>query len=344
MQTLLIREPNDVNIDIAGKLISDGKLVIFPTETVYGLGASALNKEAVKAVYKAKGRPADNPLIVHISSPEEAEKYAYTNELYYKLADAFMPGPLTIILPKKDTIPYEVTCGLDSVALRVPSDPIAHRLIEAAGCPIAAPSANLSGRPSPTSFQHVLEDMNGKVDAIIDGGNCQVGLESTVIKITDNEVELLRPGKVTFEELLIYADNVKLNSAVKSKCVEAKPASPGMKYRHYAPGAPVFLVKGDENDIIKFFKEKQEKEKCGILCFDEDIVHLEHQNVLTFGTKKDDETQAHELFDRLRRFDGMNVDRIYARIPAETGVGLAVYNRLIRAAGFEIINISNDQE
>ncbi|MBE6718484.1 MAG: threonylcarbamoyl-AMP synthase [Ruminococcaceae bacterium] len=344
MQTLLIKEANKENIDIAADIIKNGGLVVMPTETVYGLGANALDKNAVTNVYKAKGRPMDNPLIVHLSTANDAEKYAYTNELFYKLADRFMPGPLTVILPKKDIVPYEVSCGLDTVAIRVPSNEIAHRLIETSGCPIAAPSANLSGKPSPTSFAHVVEDMNGRVDAIIDGGECDIGLESTVIIIKDESAEILRPGKITYEELKEIIPDIKINSAVKNQCTDEKVASPGMKYRHYAPSAPVFLVEGNDNDIINFFKTKQQTENCGILCFSEDEELLLSKNVLTFGRSDDETSQAHELFDKLRRFDNMNVERIYARIPSDKGVGLAVYNRLIRAAGFDIIKANNIQE
>jgi len=344
MQTLLINDVNKENIQKAADIIKLGGLVVMPTETVYGLGANALDKTAVTNVYKAKGRPMDNPLIVHLANAEDAEKYAYTNELFYKLAEKFMPGPLTIILPKKDTIPYEVTCGLDSVAIRVPSNKIAHDLIETSGCPIAAPSANLSGKPSPTSFAHVVEDMNGRVDAIIDGGECDIGLESTVIIIKGESAEILRPGKITYEELCEIIPDIKINQAVKNECKDIKPASPGMKYRHYAPSAPVLLVEGEDEDVISFFRNKQETENCGILCFTEDLEKLSLKNILTFGKSDDEEAQAHELFDKLRRFDSMNVEKIYARIPSDKGVGLAVYNRLIRAAGFGIIKANNIQE
>lgn len=339
MQTLLITNTDKQNIEIAAKLIKEGKLVVMPTETVYGLGANALDREAVTNVYKAKGRPMDNPLIVHLAKADDAEKYAHTSELYYKLAERFMPGPLTVILPKKDVIPYEVTCGLETVAIRVPSNGIAHTLIELSGCPIAAPSANLSGRPSPTSFEHVIEDMNGRVDAIIDGGRCDVGVESTVIILKDNGAEILRPGLITYEELKEVIPDITVNEAVKNQCTSSKPASPGMKYRHYAPSSPVYLVDGDDERIIAFFKEKQRNENCGILCFDEDAKYLNKTNLLTFGGHFDEEKQAHELFDMLRKFDSMTVDAIYARLPSDKGVGLAVYNRLIRAAGFSIIKV-----
>lgn len=341
MQTLLIRDNNEQNINIASEIIKNGGLVVIPTETVYGLGVDALNKEAVKNVYKAKGRPMDNPLIVHIAKPEDAEKFAHTNDTFYKLAEKFMPGPLTVILPKKDIVPNEVTCNLDTVAIRVPSNEIAHKIIECSGCPIAAPSANLSGRPSPTSFDHVYEDMNGRVDAIFDGGECEIGLESTVIILKGDSAEILRPGKVTYEQLVEVIPDITVNKAVKNQCNDEKVASPGMKYRHYAPSSPVYLINGNDQEVIKFFKQKQLTENCGILCFEEDVKYLKSANLLTFGSANDEDKQAHELFDKLRRFDSMNVDKIYARLPSDKGIGLAVYNRLIRAAGFSIIDIDN---
>lgn len=339
MQTLLFTSPTDGDIVKAGEIIKDGGLVVMPTETVYGLGANALDKNAVTNIFKAKGRPMDNPLIVHLAKAEDAELYAHTSELYYKLADRFMPGPLTVILPKKDIIPIEVTCGLDTVALRVPVHPIAHKLIESSGCPIAAPSANLSGKPSPTRYEHALEDMFGRVDAIIDGGKCDAGVESTVIILKGNSAEILRPGVITQEDLMSVIPDIKVNEAVKKQCLDEKPASPGMKYKHYAPSSPVFLVEGEDGKVIEFFKEKQSNENCGILCFDEDAKHLSPDKLLTFGEHFDTEKQAHLLFDMLRRFDVMDTDVIYARMPSDKGVGLAVYNRLIRAAGFSVITL-----
>lgn len=344
MQTLLLREPSAENIKKAAEIIKTGGLVVMPTETVYGLGANALDKTAVTNVYKAKGRPMDNPLIVHLATPLDAEKYAHTSPLFHKLAERFMPGPLTVIMPKKDVIPYEVTCGLETVAIRVPSNETAHALIVQSGCPIAAPSANLSGRPSPTSFDHVLEDMNGRVDAILDGGECDIGVESTVIILKGNTAEILRPGKVTYEELREIIPDVTVNQAVKNQCDDQKPASPGMKYRHYAPSSPVYLVDGKESEVLAFLKAKQQDENCGILCFNEDAALLSSDRLLTFGSSEDEDSQAHELFDKLRRFDSMNVDTIFARLPSDKGVGLAVYNRLIRAAGFTIINVNKTQE
>ena len=226
-----VTENSIKELNYASRLLNDGELVAIPTETVYGLGANALNKNACLNIFKAKGRPGDNPLIVHIAKPQDAEKIAYTNNLYYKLAEKFMPGPLTVIIPKRDIIPYEVTAGLETVAIRCPIHKVANKLIEIAGIPIAAPSANTSGKPSPTSAKHVFDDMNGKIPLILDGGECEVGVESTVISITDNSIVLLRPGAVTVEMLKTVCENVTVANAVKEELKQGETAlSPGMKY------------------------------------------------------------------------------------------------------------------
>ena len=223
----------------AADIIRRGGLVAFPTETVYGLGADATDAEAAKKIYAAKGRPSDNPLIIHVSEPKDAELYARTCELYYALADAFMPGPLTVIMPKRDTIPDGVTGGLDSVAVRCPSHAVARELIALSGCAIAAPSANISGSPSPTSAAHVISDLNGIIDAIIDGGECDIGLESTIVKIDGDKLVLLRPGAITVDALRCVCDRVEIAPAVTAALAEnERPLSPGMKYRHYAPAVP----------------------------------------------------------------------------------------------------------
>lgn len=329
---------NDRITDKASYLIRSGGLVAFPTETVYGLGADATNSESAKKIYTAKGRPSDNPLIIHISKASDAERYAYTNELYYKLTDAFSPGPLTIILPKKDTVPSEVTGGLDTVAIRIPSNEIARAIIEKSGVAIAAPSANTSGRPSPTSADHVIEDLYGKVDMIIDGGDCQIGLESTVIKISDDEIHLLRPGAVDVQMLSSVCANVKVSDAVLNKLENGEKAeSPGMRYRHYAPDIPVYLVSGEEKNVEAFLKRRLRDDKTvGILCYDtskdmlfgENVKYLERSHI----------RQANVLFGYLRDFNKSTAKNVYSVIPDTDGVGLAVLNRLIRAAGFNIIN------
>ena len=322
----------------AAKLLNAGELVAIPTETVYGLGANAYDKNACLNVFKAKGRPGDNPLIVHIANPEDAEKIAYTNNLYYKLAEKLMPGPLTIILPKRDIIPSEVTAGLDSVAIRCPVHRVARELIKIAGIPIAAPSANSSGKPSPTTAQHVLDDMDGKIPLIIDGGMCDVGVESTVIKITENEIVLLRPGAVTAEMLKEFCDNVTIAGAVKEELKAGETAlSPGMKYKHYAPKANLYLVNDQYINFVEFVNQKQKSENCAVMCYDEEIPLLKNKNLLPVGKKEDIKNQTKKLFILLRDADKMGVDTIYAHLPCDEGESLAIYNRMIRACAHRVL-------
>ncbi len=337
MQTLILNDDRYEDIETAASIIKKGGLVAFPTETVYGLGADATNAQACKNIFLAKNRPGDNPLIVHIASPDDAELYAYTNELFYKLATAFMPGPLTVILPKKSTIPSSVSAGLDSVAIRVPIHKTAQTLIKLSERPIAAPSANLSGKPSPTTASHVISDMNGRIDAILCGGASDVGLESTVVKLVDeNSLVICRPGGITPEMLSGVCEKVTIDPAVLSK-FEGKPVSPGMKYRHYAPTAPVTVLIGDEDKIVAFLSDKK---NFGVLCYEEDTRLLAYPNSLSFGACEDISAQAHLLFDRLRTFDNIKgLEHIYARMPSRDGVGLAVYNRLIKAAGFDVLEL-----
>ena len=321
----------------AANILSDGGLVVFPTETVYGLGGNALDENAAKKIYSAKGRPSDNPLIIHVSDPKDAEKYCHTSELYFRLAKAFMPGPLTVIMPKRDIIPSSVTGGLDSVAVRCPAHPIANALISAAGFPIAAPSANLSGKPSPTCAQYVIEDMNGRVDMIIDGGECDIGLESTIVKIEGESLILLRPGAVTYDALTCVCDNVKIADAVlTSLAANERPLSPGMKYRHYAPNSPLVLISGSDRDKLEFQKKAQQNENCAVLCYDDEISELDPTNLISVGERSDLEHQARVLFSSLRMADRLNADIIYAHLPPKEGLGLALYNRMIRAAAHTI--------
>ena len=255
-----VTEKSDNILLRAAELIKNGALVGIPTETVYGLGANALDGEACLNIFKAKGRPADNPLIVHIAKAEDAENIAYTNELYYKLASKFMPGPLTVIMPKRDIIPSEVTAGLDSVAVRCPMHSVARKIIELSGVPIAAPSANKSGMPSPTTAQHVYNDMNGIIPLIIDAGACDVGVESTVIKLDGDSIILLRPGAVTPQMLESVCQSVTISSAVTRELERGEtPLSPGMKYKHYAPRADLYLV-ADTVDFEAYVKEKSKRE------------------------------------------------------------------------------------
>ena len=324
----------------AAEILRGGGLVVFPTETVYGLGGDGTNADAAKKIYAAKGRPSDNPLIIHISAPDDAERYAVTNDTYYKLAKAFMPGPLTVILPKKDTIPLSVTGGLDSVAVRCPSHPIARQIIRAAGIPVAAPSANLSGKPSPTCARHVIDDLSGRVDMIIDGGSCEIGLESTIIKLDGSSATLLRPGAITADALRCVCSSVDIAPAVLEQLKEnERPLSPGMKYRHYAPSVPLILIDGDRENVTAFLKNEQKQKKCAILCYHEEMALLENKNIIDIGRSSDLETQAQTLFTALRDADDLGVDVIYAHLPDKSGIGLALYNRMIRAAAHTVIKV-----
>ena len=322
----------------ASKLLINGELVAIPTETVYGLGANALDKSACLNIFKAKGRPSDNPLIVHVANPSDAEKIAYTNELYYKLAKKFMPGPLTVIMPKREVIPYEVTAGLDTVAVRVPMHKVARKLIEIAKIPIAAPSANTSGKPSPTTAKHVFDDMDGKIPMILDGGDCEVGVESTVISITKDSIVLLRPGAVTVEMLKDVCSSVTVANAVKEELKQGETAlSPGMKYKHYAPKANLYLVNDEKINFIDLASKKQKSENCAIMCYDEEISLLEDKNLLPVGKKDDVKEQTRRLFDLLRKADFLGVDTVYAHLPSDEGDSLAIYNRMIRACAHRVL-------
>lgn len=324
-------------IENAAEIIKNGGLVVFPTETVYGLGGNGLDSLAAQKIYAAKGRPSDNPLIIHISDPQDAEKYCYTNERYYRLAKAFMPGPLTVIMPKKDCVPFSVTGGLDSVAVRCPSHPVARALIKRAGVPIAAPSANISGKPSPTSIMHVKEDMDGKVDMMIDGGECDIGLESTIIKLDEDGITLLRPGAITVDALSCVCENVLVDPSVANALAEnERPLSPGMKYRHYAPEAPLVLLSGNIDDQLDFLKNAVKTENCAVLCYEEEIDALDSEKLISIGKKDDLTYQARVLFSSLRSTAALDVDIIYGHLPPKSGIGLALYNRMIRAAAHTI--------
>lgn len=334
-------------IKAAAEIIKQGGLVAFPTETVYGLGGDGTNPDAAMKIYAAKGRPSDNPLIIHISSPADAEKYTYTNETYYRLADKFMPGPLTVVMRAKPSIPSQTRGGLDTVAVRCPSNPVARMLIALSDCPIAAPSANLSGSPSPTDANHVIDDMQGRIEAIIDGGSCEIGLESTIVKIEDDgSLILLRPGKITVDELACVAP-VSLADAVTDRLREGEVAlSPGMKYRHYAPDAPLVLLDGGIDDILSYIREEN-KTKVAILCYtdDRDLIakSIPTADIFVLGARNNINEQAHHLFAILREADKHSYDKIYAPLPSREGVGLALYNRMIRAAAHTVINLRQDK-
>ena len=331
------------DIKYAAEVIKHGGLVVFPTETVYGLGADATNENAVSSIYTAKGRPSDNPLIIHISAPEEAEHYAHTSSVYYRLAERFMPGPLTVILPSKDTVPLRTRGGLDTVAVRCPSNEIARILIGMAGVPIAAPSANLSGSPSPTSAQHVIDDMSGRVDVIIDGGDADFGLESTIVKIEDDSsLTLLRPGKITLSDLLEVTENVKVATAVTNELPQGEVAlSPGMKYKHYAPKSPLILLDASAEDFKRYILE-QGVDNIAIIAYHNTLelfADISGAVLYDFGCEEDRDAQAHNLFSILRSTDKHNFKVIYAPLPDTSGIGLAIYNRMIRAAAHKIIRL-----
>ncbi len=329
-------QPNPEGIDEAARLLKAGELVAIPTETVYGLAADAMNSEAVSSIYVAKGRPSDNPLIVHIADVKDWEPLVtHIPDNARKLAEAYWPGPLTIILPASDKVPKVVTGGLSTVAVRFPSHPIAQAVILHSGCPLAAPSANRSGSPSPTNAQRVTEDMEGRIAAILDGGSCDVGVESTVIDLCHTPPRLLRPGGITPEMLVEVLGPIEIDSAVTHALEKgAVAASPGMKYKHYAPQAEITIIKGSSTAYTEYVNQHQ-ADAVGALCFDEDLPHLSVPAV-TYGSREDPLTQAQQLFDALRQLDEMGIRTVYAACPAPTGVGLAVYNRLLRAAAFRV--------
>ena len=330
----------------AAEILRNGGLVAFPTETVYGLGANALNEEAAKKIYAAKGRPSDNPLIAHISCLEELKPLvAYIPEAGRKLAEAYWPGPLTMVFPKSDIVPYGTTGGLDTVAVRMPSDPVANRLIKLAGVPVAAPSANTSGRPSPTTAQHVWQDMEGKIEMILDGGPVGIGVESTIVDVSGDVPTLLRPGAITMEMLRETVGRVEIDPAIQAPpSADLRPKAPGMKYRHYAPHADLQLVEGETDRVVEVInnlvKEKlAEGKMVGVICTDETRVRYPQGEVRSVGLRAKEETIAHNLFAVLREFDDLNVDCIYSESFSKDHLGQAIMNRLTKAAGYHILNV-----
>ncbi len=331
------------DVGTAVQLVKDGALVAIPTETVYGLGADGLNKEAVAAIFEAKGRPQDNPLILHIPSDDWLEYYCTEiPPTAYILTKRFWPGPLTLILRRKPIVPDIVTGGLDTVGMRCPAHPLARAIIEQAGVPVAAPSANTSGRPSCTTPESVLEDMDGKIAAVVDGGACTVGVESTIVDMTCTPPRLLRPGGVALESLRAVLGEVAVDEAVLRPMGDGEqPRAPGMKYRHYAPKAPVTVVKGAPEKTARYILQNV-RDKSGVLCFDEYAGLFAGHCVKAIGGAKDTAAQARRVFDALRAFDHDDVTEIFAQYPREEGLGLAVCNRLNKAAGFHMIDLGYD--
>lgn len=329
MNTLLLGKDSK-DLARASQILRSGGLVAIPTETVYGLGANAFDKDACLKIFAAKGRPADNPLIVHIADKSQlADIVCGVNKNAEKLMDAFWPGPLTIVMKKNDKIPYEVSAGLDTVAVRMPSHKVARELLEMCGLPVAAPSANTSGKPSPTTAKHVYDDMNGKIEAIIDGGSCDVGLESTVIDVTDDIPRLLRPGGVTYEQLCNVLGEVIKNYEFKDG---ETPRSPGVKYKHYAPKADVFVIKGNISEFIQ--NESHKYKKIGVLCHTKGDMP---QNCIVKYMGDNPEEYANTLFAHLRAFDEEGAEIIFAEDIDDKGINLAVSNRLYKAAGYKFI-------
>ncbi len=333
-------------IRYAGQILRKGGLVAFPTETVYGLGADALQAQASKKIYAAKGRPSDNPLIVHICCIEDIGKIV--SDLPEKaklLADAFWPGPLTMILPKSGMVPYETTGGLDTVAVRMPSHPIALALIREGGGAVAAPSANTSGRPSPTLAEHVYEDLQGRIPLILDGGEVGIGIESTIIDLTETVPMILRPGFITAEMIADIVGEVQVDPGILAEHPVQKPKAPGMKYRHYAPRADLFLVEGEAaavaDKINQLAREKNAQgKKVGIIAAQETRKHYKEGRVWSIGEREDEETIAHNLYRILRELDKSDVDIIYSESFSTPHMGQAVRNRLLKAAGYQVLKVN----
>lgn len=326
----------DEIITQAAETLKNGGLVAFPTETVYGLGADGLNPKAVKSIFEAKGRPADNPLILHISDQKQLQKIVKNvNKTAKTLMEKFWPGPLTIVMDKTDSVPKETSGGLDTVAVRFPAHPLARKLIEKAGVPVAAPSANTSGRPSPTRAEHVLEDMNGKIPWILDGGSCDIGVESTVVDVTNETPIILRPGKITFEQISEIFPETSYDKHLTAQNGEVfAPKSPGMKYKHYAPKGELVILSGTLSQIQKHIDENSSV-KSAILTFDQ--YKISHDNVYSLGNIENLEEGCKALFDHLRTFDGLGIEKIFAVMPYRTGIGFALYNRMFKAAGGKVI-------
>ncbi|MBQ2669911.1 MAG: threonylcarbamoyl-AMP synthase [Clostridia bacterium] len=339
METKLLTT-SEKDINTAGGIIADGGLVAFPTETVYGLGASAFDTGAAKKIYAAKGRPSDNPLIVHIADKLQLSDIAaeITDEAKIVI-DKFMPGPITVILKKKPSVPDTVTAGLQTVAIRFPSNETAQRLIKAAGVPIAAPSANLSGKPSPTTAAHVIADMTGRIDAIIDGGACDVGVESTIVDFTGDKPEILRPGGVTYDDLKAAGLDIIINKNIlKSIGANEVPKSPGMKYKHYAPNAEVTVVEGEKDAVQKKIKELLkgvDGKTAGVLA----MYGAEYDDAVILTAGESNREYAKNLFSALREFDNLGVEIVFAEFCEKDGYGLAVKNRLYKAAAQRVIHV-----
>ena len=339
MKTLLLSAQAPETASIAADLIQKGELVAIPTETVYGLGANGLDEEAVAKIFQAKGRPQDNPLILHICGPEQIELFCHhIPQSAYDLAAAFWPGPLTLVLPARDVVPRRTTGGLDTVAVRCPDNAVTREIIRLSGVPIAAPSANISGKPSTTTAQHVLHDHDGKIAAIVDGGPCRVGVESTIVDLTEERPRLLRPGGIGPEQLLAVLGDLVVDKAVTAPIdQDAVVKAPGMKYRHYAPAEPVVIVSGSRKKAAQYI-HRHFTPGDRVLCFEEELPLYADCAPLSYGKEADVNTLSAGLFAALRELDDPKIHQVFARCPVGGGVAYAVQNRLRKAAAFHIVD------
>lgn len=349
IKTELIRiNPQAMDMDAiarAGEIIKKGGLVAFPTETVYGLGGDATNPDASHKIYHAKGRPSDNPLIVHITNMKALEEMVQeVPQTARLLAERFWPGPLTMIFRKNEKIPYETTGGMDTVAVRMPSDPIARALIDASTGYIAAPSANTSGRPSPTEAEHVAQDLSGRIDMIIDGGPVNIGLESTIVDLTEEIPLILRPGYITLEMMREVLGEVEVDPGLIAADSDRKPKAPGMKYRHYAPKADLKVVEGETDAVVQTINARSEaliaqQKRVGIIATEETKDRYKQGVVISIGARDDEEAIARHLYGILRRFDELGVDAIFSESFQAAGMGQAIMNRLLKAAGHQVLEV-----
>ena len=350
MDTIIEKvDPGNIDADVmdrAGKLIAEGELVAFPTETVYGLGGDALDPDASRKIYAAKGRPSDNPLIVHIAEFDDMKRVAReVPEQARKLADAFWPGPLTMIVWKSDAVPEATTGGMQTVAVRMPNHPVALELIRRSGCLIAAPSANTSGRPSPTEAQHVAEDLSGKIAMILDGGPVGIGIESTIIDLTEEKPMILRPGYITPEMLSeVLQEEVVIDPGIIAADDTRKPKAPGMKYKHYAPKAEMIIVDGAQDAVIDKINEltaakRAEGKKVAVIATDETKERYDAQVILSMGKRSDEDAIAQHLYKILRECDELDVGEIYSECFQTPRIGQAIMNRLLKAAGHTVIHV-----
>ena len=343
METLFL-SANDPNCaEIAASIIKNGGLVAIPTETVYGLGADGMNERAVAKIFEAKGRPQDNPLILHICGPEQIELFCHhIPQAAYDLAEKFWPGPLTMVLPARDRVPKRTTGGLSTVAVRCPDCDVTRQIIHLSGVPIAAPSANISGKPSTTTAEHVRHDHDGKIDAIVDGGACRVGVESTIVDLTERRPRLLRPGGITPEQLIEVLGDLVVDKAVTAQIDKDEVVkAPGMKYKHYAPQSEVVIVGGSREKAAQYIRAHFEPGDR-VLCFEEELPLYEGCNPLSYGQEADVNTLSAGLFSALRELDDPSIHQVYARCPVGGGVAYAVQNRLKKAAAFHIVDAEEE--